>query len=233
MKILNIKAKSHKFLKFLKAINLLDGQRRGEVVFRRVFVLLVAFVMLYLFLLATVGKKEEQNVEQVEAIEVVEIGIDGVGNVVQDGEIINGQEVTVENGKASYIVEYDPVTEQVKAIESFVFDIYKGRYSREYFDLLVENCSEEGLRTVIAISVAESSMGKNSKRKSNWYGWFKNGDRNYDPSQEEMAREICSGVEKSYLGIGNDMSKARKYVGSVSASWLSNYRWAYNQMEVK
>ena len=211
-------------------VNLLDGQRRGEVIFRRVFVLLVGFALVYLFLLATVGQKREQNIEEVEAVET---GVDGVGNVVEDGEIINGQEVVVEDGKASYIVEYDPVTEQVKVVESFVFDIYKGRYSREYFDLLVENCSDEGLRTVIAISVAESSMGKNSKRESNWYGWFKGGNRNYDPDIETMSKEICKGIEKSYLGIGNDMNKVKAYVGSVSGNWLNNYRWAYKQMEVK
>jgi hypothetical protein len=48
-----------------------------------------------------------------------------------------------------------------------------------------------------------------------------------------MAKEICTGIEKSYLGIGTDMSKARRYVGYVSNTWLNNYRWAYAQMEVK
>ena len=214
-------------------INLLDGQKRGEVIFRRAFVLVVGFALLYLILLATVGKKQDQNVEKAEAVEVIETGVDGVGNVVKDGEIVNGQVVTVENGKASYIVEYEPLSEQAKVIENFVFNVYKGRYSREYFDLLVENCSDEGLRTVIALSVAESSMGKNSGRKSNWYGWFKGGNRNYDPSQEVMAKEICTGIENNYLGIGTDNSKARKYVGHLSTTWLRNYRWAYNQMEVE
>jgi hypothetical protein len=69
--------------------------------------------------------------------------------------------------------------------------------------------------------------------KTNWYGWHKSGNRNYDPSQEEMAKEICTGVENNYLGITTDMSKARKYVGYVSESWLNNIRWAYAQMEVK
>ena len=214
-------------------VNLLDGQKRGEVIFRRVFVLLVAFTLIYLFLLATVGKKQDQNVEEVEAVEQVETGVDGVGNIVEDGEIVNGQEVVVEDGKASYIVEYEPLSEQAKVVQNFIFNIYKGRYTQEYFDLLVANCSDEGLRTVVALSVAESSMGKNSGRKSNWYGWFKGGNRNYDPDVKTMAKEICTGVEKSYLGIGSDMSKAKRYVGYVSDSWLGNYRWAYNQMEVR
>ena len=214
-------------------VNLLDGQKRGEVIFRRVFVLLVAFTLIYLFLLATVGKKQDQNVEEVEAVEQVETGVDGVGNIVEDGEIVNGQEVVVEDGKASYIVEYEPLSEQAKVVQNFIFNIYKGRYTQEYFDLLVANCSDEGLRTVVALSVAESSMGKNSSRTTNWYGWFKGGNRSYDPDVETMAKEICTGIEKSYLGIGNSLAMAKRYVGGDPTNWMRNFNWAYNQMEVK
>jgi hypothetical protein len=180
-------------------------------------------------------KKEpyEEYIKEVEEVDAREEGVDGAGNKVKEGDIVNGQEVVVENGKASYIVEYDPMSEQAKVVKSFIFDVYKGRYSEEYFELLRENCSDEGLKTVVALSVAESSMGKNTNKKSNWYGWFKGGNRNYDPDVEEMAKEICTGIEKSYLGIGTDMSKVRRYVGYVSNTWLNNYRWAYAQMEVK
>ena len=57
-------------LRFWKNWNLLDGQRRGEVIFRRVFVLITGFALLYLFLLAVVGKKEDHNVEKVQAQEI-------------------------------------------------------------------------------------------------------------------------------------------------------------------
>jgi hypothetical protein len=215
-------------------IDLLDGQKRGEIVFRRIFFILVMFAIVAL-LGMLLSKKEpyEEYIKEVEEVDAREEGVDGAGNIVKEGDIVNGQEVVVEDGKASYIVEYDPMSEQAKAVKSFVFDVYKGRYSEEYFELLRENCSDEGLKTVIALSVAESSMGKNTSKKSNWYGWFKGGNRNYDPSIEKMAKEICTGIEKSYLGIGTDMSKARRYVGYVSNTWLNNYRWAYAQMEVK
>ena len=111
---------------------------------------------------------------------------------------------------------------------------YRGsRIDDKYFNLLDEYCSDEALRTVVAISVAETGMGRDVSRQSNFYGWFKGGNRNYDPDMETMAREICTGVEKNYLNIGNDMAKAKKYVGYVSNDWLRNYRWAYAQMEVK
>jgi hypothetical protein len=214
-------------------INLLDGQKRGEIIFRRAFFILVMFTIVALLGMLLVEKEPyEEYIKEVQEVEAEE-GIDGAGNVVKEGDIVNGQEVVVENGKAAYIVDYQPKSDQVKQIENFVFNIYKGAYTREHFDLLADNCSDEGLRTVIALSVAESSMGKNTSKKSNWYGWFKGGNRNYDPSQEEMAREICTGVERNYLGIGTDMGKVRRYVGSVSSSWLGNYRWAYAQMEVK
>ena len=215
-------------------INLLDGQKRGEIIFRRAFFILVMFTIVALLGMLLIEKEPyEEYIKEVQEVDAREEGVDGVGNVVKEGDIVNGQEVVVEDGKAAYIVDYQPKSDQVKQIESFVFDTYKGAYTREYFDLLVSNCSDEGLRTVIALSVAESSMGKNTNKNSNWYGWFKGGNRNYDPSIEEMAKEICTGVEKSYIGITTDMNKARTYVGYVSDSWLNNIKWAYGQMEVK
>ena len=215
-------------------INLLDGQKRGEIIFRRAFFILVMFTIVALLGMLLVEKEPyEEYIKEVQEVDAREEGVDGVGNVVKEGDIVNGQEVVVEDGKAAYIVDYQPKSDQVKQIESFVFDTYKGAYTREYFDLLVSNCSDEGLRTVIALSVAESSMGKNTNKNSNWYGWFKGGNRNYDPSIEEMAKEICTGVEDHYLGITTDMGKAKAYVGYVSESWLNNIRWAYGQMEVK
>ena len=57
MKILNIKSK--KFKTFLKSIDLLDGQRKFEVLFRRVFFLVSVAMLIYLMLLTFVGKKED------------------------------------------------------------------------------------------------------------------------------------------------------------------------------
>lgn len=226
-------------LRFWKNWNLLDGQRRGEVVFRRVFLILVIYTIV--LLLANIyGDKvkgldafSEARENEAEAVEKVEVGVDGVGNVVKQGDVVNGQEVVVEDGRATYKQEYHPINGQVEAIRDFVFNNYNGSFTVEYFDLLVENCDEVTLRTVIAISVAETSMGRNTDKVSNFYGWFKDGDRNYDPSYEEMAIEICTGVGGNYIGIGDDITKVTRYVGSGASAWLSNYRWAYAQMEVK
>jgi len=228
MKIFKLSSEN---LKFWKSINLLDGQKRGEIIFRRAFVLVVGGLILYLLLLAFVGKKEE-NSEVAQAVDVV-TGVDGLGVVRRDGEVVDGQKVVVENGKAMYIQEYNPVSDQVKAIKKFTQSYRGSRIDDKYFDLLDENCTDEGLRTVVAISVAETGMGRDVNRQSNFFGWFKGGNRNYDPSRKVMAREICKGVQKSYLNIGSDSAKARKYVGHSTTTWLRNYRWAYAQMEVK
>ena len=67
MKIINIKQKIQKAIKKfitkiykkIKSVDLLDGQRRGEIIFRRVFFLIVMAMLIYLFLLIVVGKKED------------------------------------------------------------------------------------------------------------------------------------------------------------------------------
>ena len=60
-----------KIYKKIKSVDLLDGQRRGEIIFRRVFFLIVMAMLIYLFLLIVVGKKEDIDVEEVKAQEIV------------------------------------------------------------------------------------------------------------------------------------------------------------------
>ena len=231
MKNLNISDKGKlSFLKFWKGWNLLDGQRRGEVMFRRFFFLVAMAMLLYLLLLTLVGEKEQRVEVDVEPVKVYAEEV-----VVEDKEEwINGDRVTT---KADGTVEVVPaetfMESSVTAIKRFTQSYRGSRIDDKYFALLDEYCSDEALRTVVALSVAETGMGRDVSRQSNFYGWFKGGNRNYDPDMETMAKEICNGVEKNYLNIGNDMTKAKKYVGYVSNDWLYNYRWAYAQMEVK
>ncbi|MDD4381746.1 MAG: hypothetical protein PHE21_00145 [Candidatus Dojkabacteria bacterium] len=229
MKILNIK--SNKFKTFLKSINLLDGQRRGEVVFRRFFFLVAMGMLIYLLLLTFVGRKGEVKVsvdpapEKVQAQEIV---------IEDKEEWVDGDKVTT---KADGTVEVVPaevfMESSTQAVKRFTQSYSGSKIDDKYFTLLDKYCSDEALRTVVAISVAETSMGRNTSRKTNFYGWFKGGNRSYDPDMETMAREICTGVQKSYIGIGTDSAKSRKYVGHDTTNWLKNYRWAYAQMEVK
>lgn len=141
----------------------------------------------------------------------------------------------VPTSKAERIVieEEEEPDPQLEAIRAFTKRYRGSRIDGEYFELLEQYCSIEGLRTVVAISVAESGMGRDTPfRHSNFWGWFANGNRNYDPDRETMSRVICSGIERNYIGIGHDFNKAYRYVGHNPTNWLSNFNWAYYQMEV-
>ena len=225
-----------KFGKFRSLkVNLLDGQRRGEVVFRRVFVLLVGALIIYLLLLAFVGKKD-QNVPEVNAEE----------EKIQEWE--GDQKIEYDdNGKKWYIhEEYNNYTPPVEVIEEVpevagkgVVDdsirkyikSYGGKIDDDYLSLLREHCDEDTLRVVIAISVAESSMGKNTSRQSNYWGWFRGGDRQYDPSREEMAQVICTGIAKSYMNIGYNRQVTEIYTGGDRVdTWTRNFKIAFESM---
>lgn len=210
-------------------INLLDGQRRGEVVARRIFLLLVVYLLI-LFVGKALVNKPEPEVREAGAI-----------------EIVNGQKIQVdENGQTWYIQEYTPKAEVKveKVVDTKEFKEYEkiyaftksyggSRISAKYYGYLKDECkTPEVLRTVIAISVAETGMGRDVKRQSNFYGWFAGGNRNYDPDQKTMAKVICNGVSKSYMGVQNNKAKAVKYVGTSNVSgWMRNVNWAYEQMK--
>lgn len=226
-KILRDKFGKFKSLK----INLLDGQRRGEVVFRRVFVLLVGALIIYLLLLALVGKKD-QNVSEVEAKEE---------KVIWEGD----QKIEYDdNGKKWYIHEeynnYTPPVEEIPEVagKGVIDDgirqyikSYGGKIDDGYLSLLREYCSEEAVKVVVAISVAETSMGKNTDKQSNYFGWHKGGDVNYDPGVPEMAREICVGVQRSYMTIGYNRAVTEAYTGGDRVdTWTRNFRSAFESM---
>lgn len=233
MKILNISGDN---LKFWKGINLLDGQRRGEVIFRRVMVLLFGALVIYLSLLLAVGTKDGSSAEigTTYALEVEEVKVEEV-KVEEKEEWVDGAKVTTRtDGTVEVVPAVVFMESPVIAMKRFTQSYTGSRIDDAYFSLLDKNCSDRALRTVIAISVAESGMGKGVNKQSNFWGWFKGGNRSYDPSKEVMAKEICNGVEKYYLGIESNDRLVKKYTGNDRpTTWKKNFMWAWNQMEVK
>lgn len=204
-------------------VNLLDGQRKGEVVFRRVFILLVGALLVYLLLLAFVGRKD-QNVEVVDAKETTEY---------KDGDIVNGQEVDIdEDGKVWFIQEYEePNAVKKDPVKSYIKS-YGGKISGGYLKTLRKYCDEDTLKLVVAISVAETSMGKNTDNKTNFYGYFYGGNRSYDPSVDEMSRVICRGISKYYSDVNSNVSRAKKYTGGDNVkTWMGNVNIALSKMK--
>lgn len=212
-------------------INLLDGQRRGEVVFRRVFLLVVLYIIVMLVLKLVTTKPEEQmEIEEVEAVErivwegdqKVRYTADGEKRYVYQDYVPKPEEEEVVEVPGKGIVD-DSVRQYIKS--------YGGKIDDGYLSLLREYCSEDTLKVVVAISVAETSMGKNTDKQSNYFGWRKGGDINYDPTASEMAQEICRGVQKSYMTIGYNRAVTEAYTGGDRVDiWTSNFRSAFESM---
>jgi len=213
MKIINIKQKIQKAMKRLgtnvnkkvKSIDLLDGQRRGEIIFRRVFFLIAMAMFIYLLLLVFVGKKEDVEVEEVNAQEIV----------VEDRvEWVNGDRITT---KADGSVEMVPAEvfmgkeelkklneDKLKAqkIELF-FRVNRGNAPlADYAEKFVEVANKYGLdyRLLPAIATVESSGGKNNFRKYNAWGW---GNKSFG-SFEEGIETVGKGLKTGYIDKGRD-----------------------------
>lgn len=212
-------------------INLLDGNKKSEVIFRRVFLLVVLYALLYLTVKLVTTKPQEQEVIT---------PVDAVETVLKDGDVVNGQKIDIdESGKVWYI-QAEPVTPVVEqastrvipnSITSYISSYPGARFNQEYLNSLAKYCDDETLRVVIAISVSETSMGRNTSNKSNFYGYFLGGNKKYDPSYDEMSRVICNGISKSYMQIGRNTQVTSKYTGNDRvATWTSNFMSAYNAM---
>lgn len=202
-------------------INLLDGQRRGEIVFRRVFLLVIVYVLIVL-----VGKLITNKSQEAYKVEEVDAGYTYTQEEypelyeIPEVEVI---EVVETGGKGLVVEEKDSVREYIKS--------YRGKIDDDYLALLRKYCDEETLKVVVAISVAESSMGKNTNKQSNYFGWFKGNNRSYDPIREEMAQEICRGIGTYYRNIGFDRNLTMRYTGGDRVeTWTGNFMSAIESM---
>ena len=237
MKILNISEGRKVKLPTLRLpkISIFEEGADKKVAGYKALILLLVFIIL-----VVLGQAYGEDIKSGKAF-----GRESVQETVEtpevDQEVVAPKEEWVDGDRVTKVEEgvYEIVPAEVfmesstQAIKRFTQSYRGSRIDDKYFTLLDKYCSDEALRTVVALSVAETGMGRDVSRQSNFYGWFKGGNRNYDPDQETMAKEICNGVEGNYLNIGNDSAKQRKYVGYASNTWLYNYRWAYAQMEVK
>jgi|GEM_PF-6202965 len=118
-------------------------------------------------------------------------------------------------------------------IRNYVYSYRGARIDKNYLKLLWESCNydEETLKKVIAVSVIETGMGRDTKKSSNFWGYFK-GSRDYDPSREEMAMVICRAFNGTYRSIIESRSSQDKYVGSIDAEqWRRDLVFVYNKMK--
>ncbi len=214
MKTINIKKKTSKIQKAtkgfltkvykkIKDIDLLDGQRRGEVIFRRVFFLIAMAMLIYLFLLMVVGKKEDLDVEEVNAQEIEE-----------KVEWVNGDRVTTKADGSMEIVpaevfmskeQLDKLNEdklKAQKIELF-FRVNRGSAPlADYSEKFVEVANKYNLdyRLLPAIATVESGGGKSNFRSYNAWGWGNKGFTSFEEGIEVVGR----GLKTGYIDKGRD-----------------------------
>lgn len=207
-----------KLTKKFKGIDILDGRKRTEKILRRLLILLLVVLVLVLSFLLLKSKNvknicENEKVEEVVETENIETDKKEVTVAVADIEEIVVQEVKRDRVK-EYIVSYG------------------GRINDEYLNTLRKYCDEDTLKLVVAISVAETNMGKATDNHSNFYGYFYKGNRGYDPSYEEMSKVICNGISKYYSDVATNRSRAVKYTNNDNVDrWIKTVNGALSKME--
>lgn len=194
-----------KIYKKIKSIDLLDGQRRGEVIFRRVFFLMAMAMFIYLFLLIVVGKKEDIDVEEVKAQEIV---------VEDKVEWVDGNRVTTKADGSIEIVpaevfmskeQLDKLNEdklKAQKIELFFRVNRNNAPLADYAEKFVEVANKYGLdyRLLPAIATVESGGGKSNFRSYNAWGW---GNKSFS-SFEEGIEVVGRGLKTGYIDKGRD-----------------------------
>jgi len=242
MKIINIKQKIQKAIKKfitkiykkIKSVDLLDGQRRGEIIFRRVFFLIAMAMFIYLLLLVFVGKKEDIDVEEVKAQEIL---------IEDKVEWVDGNRVTTKADGSIEIVpaevfmskeQLDKLNEdklKAQKIELF-FRVNRGSAPlAEYAQKFVEVANKYGLdyRLLPAIATVESGGGKSNFRSYNAWGW---GNKSFS-SFEEGIEVVGRGLKTGYIDKGRDTVEeiAPVYCPPNYKNWARSVNQFMNEIE--
>jgi len=210
----------------IMSIDLIDGQKRGESIARRFLILILLFLSMYVLLDLLVEKGYLITNEQRQSHLATEQATRG--SVIAPERTEEGEGDSQASGDMQGLrLALQPVGK----IESYILS-YGGRYDVEYLNSLRKYCDEETLKLVIAISVAETGMGKaRMDKNTNWYGYFYKGDRQYDPDVDTMSRVICNGIGKYYSDVNVNVSKARAYTGGDNTNvWMVNVNKALERM---
>jgi len=127
-------------------------------------------------------------------------------------------------------------------IDDFVRSYEGNKYTGNYLNALRVACeTEEDVKKVLSIGLAETGMGKHVDRETNFYGFFKGGDKSYDPDFKIMAIDMCNAVGNGYAYLPNDNSVAWYIYGKEYSqlseaqlagvkAWQDRFQYAWNQM---
>lgn len=244
MKTLNIKSKTKPLAKLLikglKVItstskkiyskimkfDLIDGQKRSETMARRLMILLLLFLSLYILidLLVDNGVLKTNSQRRQESTLTLDIPSPSPVMALEDTEQVEVGTKTTENIPTVLGASGSLVDNYVKS--------YGGRFTPEYLATLRKYCDEKTLELVVAISVAETGMGTaRMDLKTNWWGYHYGGNKKYDPDMETMSRVICNGIGKYYSDVATNYDRAYAYTGGDDTNtWIGNVNAALEEM---
>ena len=237
MRIINIKQKTPRIVKFMQnifrkiynevmRIDLIDGSKRGESIARRILILITLLLALWVLIDMLVDNGVLKTNSQAR--------VDLIAEIPSPSPVIALEQTEgskVDNQTTEDIQKVKTPLQPLGKIEEYII-AYGGRYDSEYLASLRNYCDEDTLKLVIAISVAETGMGKaRMDRNTNWYGYFYNGDRQYDPDVDTMSRVICNGIGKYYSDVATNYDRAYAYTGGDNTkTWMGNVNEALSEM---
>lgn len=125
-----------------------------------------------------------------------------------------------------------------KGIYRFVAAYNGSKINAKYIDSLFAACGNDtaSVAKVVGIALAETGLGRDSGKTANFYGWYPNGNRKYDPSLAEMAKVMCKAVGNTgaYKNIGVNYDVTKRYTGSDgTGKWIERFNWAIKRMGVE
>ena len=233
MKTINIKSRVNKIDKWFKSIgkkimsiDLIDGQGRGVSIIRRLIILLLLLFSVYVLIDLLIHKGFLTTNEQRQLNQAIQQPLPSPVIALEQTE-----DTKVGNQTTEDIQKVKTPLQPLGKIEEYII-AYGGRYDSEYLASLRKYCSEDTLKLVIAIIVAETGMGKaRMDKNTNWYGYFYGGDRQYDPDMETMSRVICNGISKYYSDVATNYDRAFTYTGGDNTkTWMGNVNEALSEM---
>lgn len=233
MKTINIKSRVNKIGKWFKSIgkkimsiDLIDGQGRGVSIIRRLIILLLLLFSVYVLIDLLIHKGFLTTNEQRQLNQAIQQPLPSPVIALEQTE-----DTKVGNQTTEDIQKVKTPLQPLGKIEEYII-AYGGRYDSEYLASLRNYCDEDTLKLVIAISVAETGMGKaRMDKNTNWYGYFYGGDRQYDPDMETMSRVICNGISKYYSDVATNYDRAFTYTGGDNTkTWMGNVNEALSEM---
>ena len=212
--------------KKIMSIDLIDGQGRGVSIIRRLIILLLLLFSVYVLIDLLIHKGFLTTNEQRQLNQAIQQPLPSPVIALEQAE-----DTKVDNQATEDIQKVKTPLQPLGKIEEYII-AYGGRYDSEYLGTLRKYCDEDTLKLVVAISVAETSMGKaRMDLKTNWWGYHYGGNKRYDPDMETMSKVICNGISKYYSDVATNYDRAFTYTGGDNTkTWMGNVNEALSEM---